>query len=184
MADARTKRTNRAIKDALLELLKQDSLSEIGMAELAKKAGISRSTLYSHYGNVMDVFVALVEEFAESVRSLNVQLKCDTCQALGHKRPFCMALRAAGPYQSLVLAPEFLRVFLNFSLENPNLCDALKPYLDTGLSEQQARSLYVFQITGCYTAATTLDSMLWKDNQEVIDQFIRGGLSALRQAHR
>ena len=180
MADIRTKRTDRAVKDALLKLLETKSLANIGMTELAQEAGVSRSTLYTHYGNVIEVFQALVVEFSEEIRSLNTQLKCDSCRVSGAKRPFCMALRAAGPYQPLVLAPEFLHTYLEIVFNGPYLSTALEPYLATGVSEQQARALFTFQMTGCYTAATTMDDVLWEENQQAIDQFIRGGMSALR----
>ena len=181
MPDIRNERTDDAVKDALLELLADKALADISMAELARRAGVSRSTLYLHFGNVHDVFSALVADFLADVRGLRTQLTCDECHAAAEKRPFCMALRAAGPYQPLVLAPEFLPTYLEIVLNGPALDEALAPFLDTGVTPDQARALFVFQMTGCYTAATTLDSMLWEDNQRAIDQFIRGGFTALKQ---
>ena len=182
MPDIRNAKTDEAVKGAMLALLQKKPLSEIGMAELARQAGVSRSTLYVHYGNVHDVFQALVADFVVSVRSLPTQLRCDGCEMARGKRPFCIALREAGEYEPLVKTAEFLPTYLDLLLSGLMLEEALAPYLSTGVTVDQARALFVFQMTGCYTAATTLNDARWKDSQRIIDQFIRGGFNALRNA--
>ena len=181
MADARTTKTDEAVRNALLELLGDKRLPDITMAELARHAHVSRSTLYAHYDNVYSLFRTLVAEFVAGLRTLNTQLKCSDCKGATPKRPFCMALRAAGPWQPLVLAPEFLPTYIDVILEGDGLEGALEPYLETGVTREQARALLVFQMTGCYTTATMLDDIVWESNQCAIDQFIRGGFAALRQ---
>lgn len=180
MPDIRNEKTEKAIKDAFLDLLSEKPLKDIGMSEIARRAGISRSTLYSHYENTRDLFEGLVLDFLVDVRGLRTQLRCGECQSTNEKRPFCMAVRAAGPFQPLVLAPEFLPTYLDTLLSGPNLECALAPYLENGATREQARALFIFQMTGCYAAATMQSTIMWEESQRAIDQFIRGGFASLK----
>ena len=50
-----------------------------------------------------------------------------------------------------------------------------------GLSNSTARALELFQLSGCYTAATNVATEEeWNNARAAIDEFIRGGLSAVR----
>ena len=133
MADARVERTLASIKGAMLALLEEKRLSEIGMAELAREAGVSRATLYSHYPHTREVFTELVGDFCKHVRSLPAQLRHSEC-AQACRRPFCMTIRAAGPFQPLVLAPEFMGAYLDYVLNGPEADEALAPYLAAGVT--------------------------------------------------
>ena len=179
MADARVERTLVSIKGAMLALLEEKRLSEIGMAELARAAGVSRATLYSHYPHTREVFTELVGDFCKHVRSLPAQLRHSEC-AQACRRPFCMTIRAAGPFQPLVLAPEFMGAYLDYVLNGPEADEALAPYLAAGVTRSQAQALFTFQMTGCYNAAILNADVKWAASQQAIDQFIRGGLQALR----
>ncbi len=182
MSDARTQRTDNAIKSAFLELLEEKPLCSISMAELAKLSGISRSTLYAHFGNVIDVFNSLVKDFLRDIIGLRALLRCEECGKPESKKPFCLALRAAGPYQPLVMAPEFMPTFMDCVLEESAGFDALEPYRLPGLTESQAKTLFTFQMNGCYAAAMLGKEVVWSDHQKAIDRFIRGGLAALQTA--
>ena len=179
MADVRVERTLASIKGAMLALLEEKRLSEISMAELARAAGVSRATLYSHYPNTREVFTELVGDYCRHVRSLPAQLRRSEC-AGECRRPFCMTIRAAGPFQPLVLAPGFMGAYLDYVLSGPEADEALAPYLAAGVTHSQAQALFTFQMTGCYTAAILNADVKWAASQQAIDQFIRGGLQALR----
>ncbi|CRH88990.1 DNA-binding transcriptional repressor FabR [Chlamydia trachomatis] len=47
--DHRRERTKKAIEQAMVDLLKHQSFDEISTSQLAKTAGISRSSFYTHY---------------------------------------------------------------------------------------------------------------------------------------
>lgn len=179
MGDVRVERTLSSVKGAMLALLEEKRLSEISMAELARAAGVSRATLYSHYPNTREVFTELVGDYCRHVRSLPAQLRRSEC-AGECRRPFCMTIRAAGPFQPLVLAPEFMGAYLDYVLSGPEADEALAPYLAAGVTHSQAQALFTFQMTGCYNAAILNADVKWAASQQAIDQFIRGGLQALR----
>lgn len=76
MSDIRNKRTERAICQAMLDLMKEKPFARLSVTDVATAAGISRSTFYAHYANLEEVFSALVREFHDTVRDLGVHLHC------------------------------------------------------------------------------------------------------------
>lgn len=50
------KYTKKVLSTALIELLHQKSLPNISITELCEKADINRSTFYSHYKDIMDLY--------------------------------------------------------------------------------------------------------------------------------
>ena len=60
--DRRTQRTERALKDALAELLIEKGLSKITVREITDKADINRVTFYKHYLDVYDLYEQIEKE--------------------------------------------------------------------------------------------------------------------------
>ena len=181
MADSRTRKTRRSIRDGLLRLLEQEPLSRITVAELAAEASVSRSTFYSHYPNTQAVFRELVEEFLGQTRSLPAQMRCSVGPSEGNTfAPFCMRLREEGPWRPLISDPLFLSTLLE-AMESGPVAAGLEAYRSLGLGEEEARALYRFQMTGCYAVALAHGGREgWEPIQSALDTFIRGGLGALR----
>ena len=69
--DRRNRKSIEAIQTAMLGLLKEKPLEKIIMTEIAQRADINRSTLYSYFDNPQEVFSSLVEK---SIAALNEQL--------------------------------------------------------------------------------------------------------------
>ena len=55
-SEAKFSNTSKKMNQALLELLEYKNCSEISISEICKKAGINRSTFYSHYSNIYDLY--------------------------------------------------------------------------------------------------------------------------------
>lgn len=185
MPDARTEKTKKALKSALLELLSEKEFDRIGMSELAERAGVSRSTLYQHYSNLQILFDELTIDFHETLQPLANRLKCKDCKAGGEaiaRIPYCRALRNAGEYAALVRDSHYLPSMLRASSLGELEAHALKPFLDAGLDQRSAQRMYAFQMSACYNAAMSVESdEEWNEVQRTIDRFISGGLNALRQ---
>lgn len=189
MADLRTEKTLASIKGALLALLREKSLQQISVAELARRANISRSTFYSHFENTVQVFESLVIDFLSSTRSLAKHLKCAFCKD-GYvdydpeTTPFCVALISNAEMQPLFKDPQFLPTLLNLATYNA-IPEALYDYKALGLSEDEAYLLYRFQMTGCYTTAMAFNSLEeWEKMQPLIDRFVEGGRRAAARKGR
>lgn len=70
LLDRRCRKTKKAIKNALLTLLKEKNISDISISELADAADINRKTFYNHYTDLDDVFHELEDECVNRIFSL------------------------------------------------------------------------------------------------------------------
>lgn len=178
--DARFERSSDAIKQALLRLMVACRLEDVSMAQLAREAGVSRSTLYAHFGNVLDVYAALVVDFLGGLRSLKMHLHCSDCEKAA-QRPFCVALREAGPYEPVVRDGRFLGILFSLAEQGAFGSDLLGIYAGLGTSQLQAQALYRFQMSGCYAVAlSSVPAGEWDVVQRTLDAFIRSGINAVR----
>lgn len=190
MASTRTARrayetkTERNVKQALLALMARKPLADITISELAREAGISRSTFYEHYGNPADVYDSLVEEFSQDVTPLMEQF---TCSETRRKKgaPFCVKLREQGPYASMINEGRFMDTFLGMQ-GNVEQHDIFNLLTSAGYTPEQARALAAFQMSGCFSAARAahVTPEEWESVRPVIDRFILGGISACLAAKR
>ncbi|GCF94160.1 TetR family transcriptional regulator [Enterococcus florum] len=68
MTDRRKLKTQKAIHQAFIELLKEKPLNKITVAELSERADLGRGTFYLHYKDTYDLYEQLEEElYAELV---------------------------------------------------------------------------------------------------------------------
>ncbi len=68
--DRRVRKSKKAIREALLELLKKKEYTAISITELAGAADVDRKTFYLHYQSIEDVLQEILSETTESVRGL------------------------------------------------------------------------------------------------------------------
>ncbi|MGI5352323.1 TetR family transcriptional regulator [Streptomyces sp. CA-250714] len=68
--DLQKARTRRALLDAGLALLEEQSLSSLGLREITRAVGISPAGFYRHFRDVSDLGVALVEESLGSLHAV------------------------------------------------------------------------------------------------------------------
>jgi AcrR family transcriptional regulator len=59
-ADPRIVRTSRAFEQAIVELASQRPVSQITVAELAERAGVTRATFYNHYGSPLELLIRVL----------------------------------------------------------------------------------------------------------------------------
>jgi AcrR family transcriptional regulator len=68
----RIRLTKQLLRQALLDLAEEKPVSEIGVTELCRRAGINRTTFYNHYGNPVDVLSDIEQEaYGKISRQLN-----------------------------------------------------------------------------------------------------------------
>ena len=63
----RVRMTKRLMKDALLELLEQEELSNISVTAICERADVHRSTFYKYYKDPADLFMKLEEDFLDRI---------------------------------------------------------------------------------------------------------------------
>ncbi|MFI8308632.1 TetR family transcriptional regulator [Streptomyces sp. NPDC085927] len=67
---AQKQRTRRALLDAALDLLEEQSLGSLGLREVTRAVGVAPTAFYRHFRSVEDLGVALVGEALESLHPL------------------------------------------------------------------------------------------------------------------
>ncbi len=68
--DRRVKRTRDALGDALVELMHEKPFAEIKVQHVLDRAGVGRSTFYTHYSDKDDLFLSDADEFFEGMSTL------------------------------------------------------------------------------------------------------------------
>ena len=177
-------RTDEAVKQALLKLLGEKSLSDVTVSELAREAHVSRSTFYEHFGNPGDVYDALIGDAMGEIAPLMSQVACsDGFRHAG--KPFCVLVRDAGEMAPAVRDARFLESYLaqNATAGEHDLFALLT---EAGYSDVEARAVCRFQMSGCATAArmTSAAEEEWERIRAVIDRFILGGIAACLAAKK
>jgi AcrR family transcriptional regulator len=59
-ADPRIARTARACEQAVVELAAERPISQVSVAELAERAGVTRATFYNHYANPLALLIEVL----------------------------------------------------------------------------------------------------------------------------
>ena len=67
--DRRVTMTKRLLKDALIELLRQQSIYRISIRELCQRADVNRTTFYKYYGSQFDLLADMEDDIITFVNS-------------------------------------------------------------------------------------------------------------------
>ena len=93
------------MQQALLSLLEKKDIDFISVTEIAKKAGVNRSTFYLHYDNIYELFEETLENInKEFISSFNVK-----------------KLEVKSAESAFLLTEEYLVPYLNFCKKNKKL---------------------------------------------------------------
>lgn len=66
--DRRSKRSRQLVNSALMQLLLEKRYEEISVEDIVERAGIGRSTFYTHYFDKEDVQASLIQEILETFK--------------------------------------------------------------------------------------------------------------------
>jgi len=186
--DRRVIYTKSVIKDSLLEEMKSKPFADVGITHICKRADISRSTFYLHYGNLIDVLEEIIDDalkngppFYEHVMRV-VGGDCERCAKEYDDNPICMTIQRDWKY----------RILFNDNTASAIVLDKIyKMYKDgyikdlverVGISEKNAEVIFHFQMNGCISAAMRMncDSIEeWMVYRKTIDTMLGGGLKEL-----
>lgn len=180
--DRRTLYTQNVIKEAFLQVKQMKSYNAITVAELCRKAEISRGTFYRHYNNITDVLDELMEEMLSEVSSLLVHLSLTEEVQCGI--PFCHFIRENPKYRCIIMDDTLTSYIID--KVTAFFMDDFVAYMmeHTTLPREQIESIFYFQISGCFTIAKHYARMSkedWCSIQKTIDTFIKNGLKSYMQ---
>ena len=100
--DKRVVETRRAIREALITLLRDRKMEDITVVLLAETAQVNRKTFYAHYEKVEDVGWDLINEFVEQIAAYMEQ-------ARAKKKPITAATFVELFAQAYPLHPDLFR---------------------------------------------------------------------------
>ena len=98
--DKRITRTKKAIRGALLDLLRSKPLAKITTTELCNAAEVNRNTFYTYYRIPDDVLEELIDEYWDKIRELVQSVgpedvyrsTCEILRVLKENKDICLAL--------------------------------------------------------------------------------------------
>ncbi len=146
--DQRIRLTRKLLKDALVQLMQKQHISEISVRSLCELADINRSTFYAHYTDPFDLLRQIGQEVMENLKS---HLEKQDYQ---HNRP----LSAQMLTQILEYAKDNAEVFkvlfsencdFDFQKDIMDLSQIVSFQLNPKYDEQVRGYITVYGITGC-----------------------------------
>ncbi len=178
--DRRTKYTRKAIRDALMELLKTKPYSKISVTEICRLAEINRGTFYIHYYDADDVLDDILSLAFSDVSGTIDHVLCPNKETCTY--PFCQKIQESTDLRPLFLDETISERIIQKLSESSR--EGFVSYLmqRSNLTFEQAEASFYFKINGCLT----INRLMLKNNcrdwhrvQECVDRFIRAGLKEL-----
>ncbi|MRG72368.1 TetR family transcriptional regulator [Alphaproteobacteria bacterium HT1-32] len=159
----RSEQKHQAIVAAAHDIFLQKGFSAAGMDEIAEAAGVSKRTVYSHFGSKEDMFVALLERKCTATRENFVSNADETA-------PIDATLRELGrDFLAMIFQDETLKMFRILAAEADNFPDIGRRFFESGPEASTAavaqylerqKALGVIDIGDAFQAAGTLMSAM------------------------
>lgn len=199
--DRRVIYTKNAIKDALLELMKEKSFEKLSISRVCEAAQITRTTFYSHYDSLEQVLDELINEAFEVAeyssttlsmslpQRLHYLLQFDTVEALREHNsdlPTCQRIADMPKYRVLFqdrTLSEYIKNKL-FRMMKPSVIPEIVEYCR--ISQAEAERMFRYMLSGSYEVNSSLN---WIKNDEwfasrlAILRVETAGLEAIRAAN-
>jgi len=109
--DRRVRRTRNALGDALIALMQEKPFESVTVQQVLDRAGVGRSTFYTHFSDKNDLFLSDLEDFLEMMSTLLLRRReasnrvAPVREMFAHvaeMRPLLGALRAADKHRDFL----------------------------------------------------------------------------------
>lgn len=122
----RSAEKNRAIVAAAEDLFLTKGFEAVSMDEIAERAGVSKRTVYSHFGSKEDMFVALLESKCGAVRE-------NVVEAADNEAPIDETLVCFGiAFLAMIFNEESLKLFRILAAQSYNFPDLGRRFYEAG----------------------------------------------------
>lgn len=190
--DRRTLYTISVIKDALLELIDEKPYEHIKVAELCRKAEISRATFYLHYDSLDEVLDDVIDDallFSEGAKGTMIDVlelarngRFEQVKNQEAILPACQRIADSDRYHSLFMDPSLSDHIIRRIADHER--DKIVPPLmaRSHLSREEAEMVFHFILYGSFAVNRSLNwqkNGTWYEIQKVLTSFINGGLDAV-----
>lgn len=170
--DRRTRYTKAAIHEAFFALLHEKGFSKTTVTDICKRAEINRGTFYLHYVDKYALLDEIIDEALDAEPPLEGKAPTSMCQ----KAP------ANADYRMLYTQPELFSRVAERVVERGAAQMVPQIMERTGLSEEDARALFVFTANGNLAVNRVLG---WQQGprfqhvQNLISRFVDAGYAGL-----
>ena len=178
--DRRIRYTKMAIQEAFLRVKKMKEYNAITVADICREAEISRGTFYAHFGNIAEVLDTLLDDAMSDMDYLREYLSAPQPN-VKCAHPFCRFVRENTAMHCILFDDTLGHIVVKklAELYKDASIQAIRSR-GTALTDQEAEVIFYFQINGCFAVSKqyrNLENEEWCPVQNVIDQFIKAGIS-------
>lgn len=184
--DRRVKYTKAALKQSLLELMRERPINKITVTEVCARADINRNTFYAHYLSPFDLLAQIQNELLEEIQA-SIQRKLDSQDVTSLLREIFHSIENNGDLCKILFSErgdkEFLRRIVN-TARDQSMAEWRR--VARGVPDSQLEMFYTFTANG---SVGVIEEWVRADMRQssdelvqFIDQMNRSGLQALCRA--
>lgn len=191
--DRRTLYTLQIIKEAFLDLVKQDGYQKISIAKLCRQADITRSTFYIHYNSITDVLNAVLDDailnakLTDKNQSLEKELSFDYLKENESLLPACQRLGDSEKYQPLLLDPDLSEYIIGRIMNHERQYVIPSIMKKTGLSLEDTETIFLYTIHGSFAvnrAHHFIKDKKWAHDMQLLNHFTEAGYTFLNNKQK
>ncbi|MCM1060529.1 MAG: TetR/AcrR family transcriptional regulator [Eubacterium sp.] len=150
--------TKKLLKNALIEMLRSDSLYHISIRELCERAGINRSTFYKYYGSQFDLLAEMEQDLLDDI---NLSLIKENTQNPGILSDILRYIEKNLDLVRLLLNSSVDPEFAGRLFAMPQIQKMIKQMLGSELSAAEYEYTSNFNIYGAYKMV-----LIWINKEE------------------
>ena len=195
----RKEMTRMLLKEGLLSCLANDSFESVTVTSLCKASGITRSTFYLHYRNIMEIVDDLVDDAisysrpgmvdnnnlqiiakALSAASNSISLR-EAYDSIFDRLPLCQRIIRHKKYLPLFLDEQISEYVLQRIIRSEKDRQGLVMAEVLGVSFDVGVSIFIFLVHGLYAVNKQYkwtQSNQWLEAQKIIFEFVYRGLQS------
>ena len=195
----RKEMTRMLLKEGLLSCLANDSFESVTVTLLCKASGITRSTFYLHYSNIMEIVDDLVDDAisysrpgmvdnnnlqiiakALSAASNSISLR-EAYDSIFDRLPLCQRIIRHKKYLPLFLDEQISEYVLQRIIGREKDRQGLVMAESLGVSFDVGVSIFIFLVHGLYAVNKQYkwtQSDQWLEAQKIIFEFVYRGLQS------
>ena len=195
----RKEMTRMLLKEGLLSCLANNSFESITVTSLCKASGITRSTFYLHYSNIMEIVDDLVDDAisysrpgmvdnnnlqiiakALSAASNSISLR-EAYDSIFDRLPLCQRIIRHKKYLPLFLDEQISEYVLQRIIRSEKDRQGLVMAESLGVSFDVGVSIFIFLVHGLYAVNKQYkwtQSNQWLEAQKIIFEFVYRGLQS------
>lgn len=188
--DRRTQYTIAIIKDAFIQLIKNNGYGGMTVTRLCREADVARSTFYLHFDSLDDVLNAVLDDALMFTDNRQLTALGAETQSLDYLKEnesqlaACQRIADSSKYHELLMDPMLSEYIVGriISRERPRMVPAIQQR--TGLSAADAEKIFIYTVHGSFAMNKKngfIKNDAWYHDLRLLNRFINSGYGAFRE---